>query len=106
MIGQSQLEMNPARCWHTFGGRRIEDPQGGDTAAHPPLAQGAQGKDLALWAFSASLAFLVTATPEMLGSLSISGIAFAIALHAVSALRPAQRTRLKGPSLHSFPKLF
>ena len=35
VIGQSQLEMNPARCWHTFGGRRIESPQGGDTAGHP-----------------------------------------------------------------------
>jgi len=23
---------------HTFGGRRIEDPRGGITAAHPPLA--------------------------------------------------------------------
>ena len=29
VIGQSQLEINLARCWHTFGGRRIEDPQGG-----------------------------------------------------------------------------
>ena len=25
-----------ARRWHTFGGRRIEDPRGGITAAHPP----------------------------------------------------------------------
>ena len=29
VIGQSQLEMSPARCWHTFGGRRIETPRGG-----------------------------------------------------------------------------
>ncbi len=29
VIGQSQLEMNSARCWHTFGGRRIETPRGG-----------------------------------------------------------------------------
>ena len=30
----------------TFGGRRIEDPLGGGTVAHPHLAQGVQGKDL------------------------------------------------------------
>ena len=35
VIGQSQLEMSLARRWHTFGGRRIESPQGGDTAGHP-----------------------------------------------------------------------
>ena len=35
VIVQSQLEMNLARCWHTFGGRRIESPRGGDTAGHP-----------------------------------------------------------------------
>ena len=35
VIGQSQLEINLARCWHTFGGRRIELPQGGATAASP-----------------------------------------------------------------------
>ena len=35
MIGQSQLEMSSARRWHTFGGRRIESPRGGDTAGHP-----------------------------------------------------------------------
>ena len=35
VIGQSQLEMNPARRWHTFGGRRIESPQGRDIAGHP-----------------------------------------------------------------------
>ena len=29
VIVQSQLEMNSARCWHTFGGRRIEGPRGG-----------------------------------------------------------------------------
>ena len=28
VIGQSQLEMSLARCWHTFGGRRIETPRG------------------------------------------------------------------------------
>ena len=31
VIGQSQLEINLARCWHTFGGRRIESPPGGGT---------------------------------------------------------------------------
>ena len=35
MIGQSQLEMSSARRWHTFGGRRIENPPGGPTAASP-----------------------------------------------------------------------
>ena len=39
VIGQSQLEINLARCWHTFGGRRIESPQGGDTAGHPLLGK-------------------------------------------------------------------
>ena len=29
VIGQSQLEINLARRWHTFGGRRIEGPRGG-----------------------------------------------------------------------------
>ena len=33
VIGQSQLEINLARRWHTFGGRRIELPPGGATAA-------------------------------------------------------------------------
>ena len=27
--------MSLARRWHTFGGRRIESPPGGDTAGHP-----------------------------------------------------------------------
>ena len=35
VIGQSQLEINLARRWHTFGGRRIELPPGGATAASP-----------------------------------------------------------------------
>ena len=35
VIGQSQLDLHSARRWHTFGGRRIESPQGGDTAGHP-----------------------------------------------------------------------
>ena len=38
VIGQSQFEMSLARRWHTFGGRRIETPRGGTTAAHPFLA--------------------------------------------------------------------
>ena len=29
----------PARRWHTFGGRRIEGPRGGDTAASQTLAR-------------------------------------------------------------------
>ena len=33
VIGQSQLEINLARRWHTFGGRRT--PPGGATAASP-----------------------------------------------------------------------
>ena len=38
VIGQSQLEINLARCWHTFGGRRIETPRGGSPPPTHPLA--------------------------------------------------------------------
>ena len=58
VIGQSQLEMNPARCWHTFGGRRIEIP-GGEHRRPPTL--GALVLEVlfwqAFWAFLALLAF-------------------------------------------------
>ena len=35
MIRQSQLVDSLARRWHTFGGRRIEDPRGGTPPATP-----------------------------------------------------------------------
>ena len=34
-VSDSEFETSSARRWHTFGGRRIESPQGGDTAGHP-----------------------------------------------------------------------
>ena len=37
VIGQSQLEMSSARCWHTFGGRRIELPLRGGPPPPPHL---------------------------------------------------------------------
>ena len=43
VIVQSQLEMSLARCWHTFGGRRIELPQGGATAASPFVCKNVGG---------------------------------------------------------------
>ena len=43
---------------HTFGGRRIEDPPGGSTAAPPPFVPSVQGKHLGLCVFLAFLAFL------------------------------------------------
>ena len=39
VIGQSQLEMSPARRWHTFGGRRIANPPGGDHRRPTPLGR-------------------------------------------------------------------
>ena len=38
-IGQSQFEMNPARRWHTFGGRRIELPPAGGHCRLPICGQ-------------------------------------------------------------------
>ena len=43
MIGQNQLEVNLARRWHTFGGRRIENPQEGATAASPFVCRNVGG---------------------------------------------------------------
>ena len=43
VIGQSQLEMSSARRWHTFGGRRIELPPGGATAASPFVCKNVGG---------------------------------------------------------------
>ena len=43
VIGQSQLEKYLARRGHTFGGRRIEGPQGG-TPPPPTLWQGLWGR--------------------------------------------------------------
>ena len=54
---------------HTFGGRRIEDPLRGGTAAHPLSVAGSQGKDSCALGVLGVLGFL-----GFLGVLGVSSV--------------------------------
>ena len=42
-VSESDFEISPARRWHTCGGRRIELPPGGATAASPFVCKNVGG---------------------------------------------------------------